>query len=157
MTTTPSEPENDADHCQGDCQNDCQNDYQNDYQDNDRRRGISHVTTPAELDEANSVDWEPLFFGLENRTSCCLELVPHDCLTSTCGHGDHEFKVPADPGGAEPESWEMRDDVPCILYAPEPALMYHTDCPKRRSRSQAISEADDLWEKETLSTREKPL
>ena len=151
MTIPPPGPEND------------QGDRPDASEDNDDRpSGISHITTPAELAEAATVDWEQLFFGLENRTSCCLELVPHDCLTSTCGHGDHEFRVPADPGSAGPEApegeeWERRDDVPCVLYAPEPALLYHTDCQKRRSRSQAISEADDLWEKEAVRTRQKPL
>ena len=141
MTTLPPGPENG------------QEDEPDDSQDDDRPSGISHITTPAELAEAATVDWEQLFFGLENRTSCCLEAVPHDCLTSTCGHGDHEFRVPTEPGGAEPESWEQRDDVPCVLYAPEPALLYHQDCQKRRSRSQAIREADDLWEKETVRTK----
>ena len=145
MTTPPTEPEND------------QEDQPEDSEDDDRPYGISHITTPAEMDQVDSVDWEQIFFGLENRTSCCLEVVPYDCLTSTCGHGDHDFKVPTGPGSTEPDSWEQRDDVPCVLYGPEPALLHHVDCPKRRSRSQAISEADDLWKKEASRIREKPL
>ena len=154
MTTAPPGSENDEENRPDDEQD-------------DRPSGISHITTPAELDGADSVDLERLLSGLEARTSCCLQVVPYDCLTDTCGHGSHEFRTPTPAGSREPESrepesqedeqWEHRDDVPCVLYAPEPALLYHTDCQERRSRSQALSEADDLWEKEATRTRERPL
>ena len=152
MTTAPPGPENDEENRQDDSQHD------------DRPSGISHITTPAELDGVDSVDLERLLFGLEARTSCCLQVVPYDCLTGTCGHGGHEFRAPTPAGSGEPESreeeqgedeqWEQRDDVPCVLYAPEPVINVNYFC---RSRSQTVSEADDLWEKEASRTRQRPL
>ena len=50
---------------------------------------ISWLTTPAELDEADSVDLEKLLDGNETRTVCCLEVVPTDCVNASCGHGAH--------------------------------------------------------------------
>ena len=64
MTTPPTGPEND------------QEDQPEDSEDDDRPYGISHITTPAEMDQVDSVDWEQIFFGLENRTSVLAEVYP---------------------------------------------------------------------------------
>ena len=91
--------------------------------------------TKAEYDDADSIDQEKLLDGLEARTSCCYQLVPTDCINSVCGHGDHEL--------TDPYTKEIytRDDIPCIQYAPEPALLYHTVCNNRRSRHEAMQHA----------------
>ena len=93
------------------------------------------LTTKQEYDNADSIDQDKLLHGLETRTSCCLQVVPTDCLNSVCGHGDHTVQEPFT------RQWTTRDDLPCTDYAPEPALTYHTNCPRRRSYHQALEEA----------------
>ena len=92
------------------------------------------LTTKQEYDNADSIDQDKLLHGLETRTSCCQQVVPTDCLNAVCGHGDHEVQEPFS------DQW-TRDDLPCITYAPEPSLTYHTNCPKRRTYNQALEEA----------------
>lgn len=103
---------------------------------------LSHFTTPQELDDADNVDLDGLLNGTEPRTVCCFRPVRHDCLFAACEHGDHD---------------EARDDLPCVVYAPENHVLAHFPCQNRRSREQAIAEADRLWNQELLRTRENPL
>ena len=95
----------------------------------------SWLATKQEYDNADSIDQDKLKYGLENRTSCCYEIVPFDCITATCGHDSHELKDPLTG------DFYTRDDLPCTVYAAEPALTYHTNCPKRRSYSEALDQA----------------
>ena len=89
------------------------------------------------MDEADSVDREKLLAGLDVRTSCCHRHVPTDCMDGSCGHGPHELTDPITGDIHE------RDDYPCILYGPDNHVMYHTECPGRRSHHQAVAEAEE--------------
>ena len=89
--------------------------------------------------DADSLDQAKLASGLEVRTSCCHRLVPTDCLNAVCQHGVHELR---DPVTGESQT---RDDIPCILYAPEPALTYHhPPCTARRTYLEALAEAEEI-------------
>ena len=117
---------------------------------------ISWMTTPAELDEADSVDLEKLLQGNEIRTICCLEVVQTDCIDASCGHGEHEFRIPEDSAG-NPGEFIWRDDFPCVAYIRENHVLAHPDCPNRRDRSKAVNQADLLWKEERNRTRDNPL
>ena len=107
--------------------------------------GMSLFTTPEELETADSVDREKLESGLEIRTSCCYDMVPYDCIVANCGHGDHEFADIIVWGAAKVKKYYKRDDMPCIAYAPEPALTFHVNCENRRSQNEAIDIAYNSW------------
>ena len=96
---------------------------------------ISWLTTQAEMDEADSIDRDKLELGLENRTRCCYRVAPTDYMTAVCGHGQHKLQDPVT------KEWYARCDMPCIVYAPDPALNYHSDCQQRRSYNEALSDA----------------
>ena len=95
----------------------------------------SWLATRQEYDNSGSIDQDKLLHGHENRTSCCYEVVPFDCITASCGHDTHKLKHPFRG------DYYTRDDLPCTVYAPEPALTYHTNCPKHRSYNEALDKA----------------
>ena len=109
----------------------------------------SWLTTPREYDLADSIDQEKLLNGLETRTTCCHQIAPTDCLNAVCGHGHHDDSSPDDssPDDSSPDEldtdseWTPRDDLPCILYAYDPALTYHHNCTERRSYHEALEQA----------------
>ena len=79
-----------------------------------------------------------------------------DCMDASCGHGEHEFRVPGARDG-DPDELIRRRDFPCIVYVPENHILAHPECPNRREWPQAVDQADRLWEQETDRTREDPL
>ena len=98
----------------------------------------SWFTTWEEMEQADSVDIEKLRCGLETRTACCQQVVPTDCLNAACGHGRREF---TDPLTGEPLC--PPDGDPCEHYSPGDPVVCEPDCTARRSRGQAIREAEE--------------
>ena len=92
-----------------------------------------------EILEPNSNDFttedlERLYDGNEIRTSCCHEVVPYECSVSRCEDPltDRYWQML--------DSGETMDDPPaCDLYR-ENCIIFHTDCPQRRSVHEFATE-----------------